>query len=129
MLEPSTLLDAQVQMKRIYNQLSEVMDLSRQIAQALDRDDQVSVQLLVAMREEPVQKLCQARRALEIQRDGLPQEQGARLAALLDGAEAQTKEETPLADQVAMSRRLHRQVMDLEQILNRRIGGEKSVCP
>lgn len=129
MLEPSVLLDAQVQMKRIYTQLTEVMDLSRQIAEAADRNDQVSVQLLVAMREEPVQKLGQARRSLEIQRDSLPEEQGRRLAALLDGAPAESPEETALADQTAMSRRLLRQVVELDTVLNRRITGGKSVCP
>ena len=64
-MEASTLLDAHVQAKRIYNLLNEVMDVSRQMAEAMDRDDQVAIQMLVSMREEPVHRLRQARRALK----------------------------------------------------------------
>ena len=66
-MEASILLDAHVQAKRIYNLLNEVMDVSRQMAEAVDRDDQVAIQMLVSMREEPVRKLQRARRALEEQ--------------------------------------------------------------
>ena len=52
-MEASILLDAHVQAKRIYNLLNEVMDVSRQMAEAVDRDDQVAIQMLVSMREEP----------------------------------------------------------------------------
>ena len=56
-METSALMDAHVQAKRIYNLLNEVMDLSRQMAEAMDRDDQVAIRMLVSMREEPVRKL------------------------------------------------------------------------
>ena len=36
-METSALMDAHVQAKRIYNLLNEVMDLSRQMAEAMDR--------------------------------------------------------------------------------------------
>ena len=68
-MEASTLLDAHVQAKRIYNLLNEVMDVSRQMAEAMDRNDQVAIQMLVSMREEPIHKLRQARRVLKEQRE------------------------------------------------------------
>ena len=48
-MEASKLLDAQVQTKRIYNLLSEVMDLSQQLGQAMDRNDEVAARMLLAM--------------------------------------------------------------------------------
>ena len=79
-MEASILLDAHVQAKRIYNLLNEVMDVSRQMAEAVDRDDQVAFQMLVSMREEPVRKLQRARRALEEQRNALEPETAQRLS-------------------------------------------------
>ena len=70
-MEASTLMDAHVQVKRIYNLLNEIMDVSRQMAEAMDRDDQVAIQMLVSMREDPVRKLRVVRQALEEQRDAL----------------------------------------------------------
>ncbi len=125
-MDASTLLDAHVQAKRIYSQLNEVMDVSRQMAEAVDRDDQVAIQLLVSMREEPVRKLRQARRALEEQRDALEPEAAQRLTRLLNGGAAQTEEEAPLAAQLGINRRLLEQVLELDKVLNRKLTREES---
>ncbi|MCI8812732.1 MAG: hypothetical protein HFG12_05805 [Oscillibacter sp.] len=126
-MEASTLLDAHVQAKRIYNLLNEVMDVSRQMAEAMDRDDQVAIQMLVSMREEPVHRLRQARRALKEQRDALEPEAALRLTQLLNGEEAETEAEAPLAAQIGANRRLLEQVLELDRVLNRKLTREKSI--
>lgn len=126
-MDASTLLDAHVQAKRIYSLLNEVMDISRQMAEAMDRDDQVAIQLLVSMREEPVRKLRQARLALREQRDALGPEESGRMTELLNGGEPQTPEEAPLAAQVGANRRLLEQVLELDKVLNRKVTREESV--
>ena len=126
-MEASTLLDAHVQAKRIYNLLNEVMDVSRQMAEAMDRDDQVAIQMLVSMREEPVHRLRQARRALKEQRDALEPEAALRLTQLLNGEEAETEAEAPLAAQIGANRRLLDQVLELDRVLNRKLTREKSI--
>lgn len=123
----STLLDAHVQAKRIYSLLNEVMDVSRQMAEAMDRDDQVAIQMLVSMREEPVRKLRQARQALEEQRDALEPETARRLSQLLNGEEAETEAEAPLAAQIGVNRRLLEQVLELDRVLNRKLTREESI--
>lgn len=50
-------MDALVQMKRTGNLLNELEDVTRQLGEAIDRNDQVSMQMLVAMREDPLEKL------------------------------------------------------------------------
>lgn len=55
-MEASALMDAHVQLKRIYTALNEALDLTRQLADAVDRDDQVATQMLIAMRQEPTDK-------------------------------------------------------------------------
>ena len=64
-------MKALVQSKRMGNLLNEVLDLSRQIAQALDRNDQVAVEMLIAMRQEPITKLEEAKQALQEQGEDL----------------------------------------------------------
>lgn len=126
-MEASILLDAHVQAKRIYNLLNEVMDVSRQMAEAVDRDDQVAIQMLVSMREEPVRKLQRARRALEEQRNALEPETAQRLSRLLNGEAAETEAEAPLAAQVGANRRLLEQVLELDRVLNRKLTREESL--
>ena len=60
-MEQEHWMKALVQSKRMGNLLNEVLDLSRQIAQALDRNDQVAVEMLIAMRQEPITKLEEAK--------------------------------------------------------------------
>ena len=126
-MEASTLMDAHVQVKRIYNLLNEIMDVSRQMAEAMDRDDQVAIQMLVSMREDPVRKLRVVRQALEEQRDALDPEPARRLSQLLNGAEAETEAEQPLTAQVGANRRLLDQLLELDQVLNRKLTREQSI--
>lgn len=126
-METSALLDAHVQLKRIYNALNETYDISRELADAIDRDDKVSIQMLVAMRQEPIEKITQARKALVQQRDSLPPEDRARLTELLKGASAGDQKEAGLVNQVAINSRLLKQLVELDRILNRKLTREKSI--
>ena len=60
-MEAPVLMDAHVQLKRIYTALNEALDLTRQLADAVDRDDQISAQMLISMRQEPTDKLRPSR--------------------------------------------------------------------
>ena len=124
-----TVMDALVLMKRTGNLLNDLEDLTRQLAQSIDRNDQVSVQMLIAMREEPLAKLQAADRALREQLEALPvrAEAGA-LAALLYGEAAEPGERTQqmLQEQVAANRRRLNQIMTVDRVLNQRLGREQS---
>ena len=126
-IQDKSLLDAQVQTKRIYHLLSEVMDISEQLAEALDRDDRVTVQMLVDMRAEPIRKLQVVRQALREQVAGLDGAAGERMSALLRGESASDSEEAPLEAQVASNQRLLKRVLELDERLNRRLTGDKSI--
>lgn len=121
------MLDALVQVKRMGGLLNEVQDLSRQLAEAIDRDDRVSVEMLVNMRREPIDKLMDAEDVLADQVSALPPEDGARLAGLLAGASAQGADEKMLAELVGSNRRRLEQILDLDKVLNRKLARENSV--
>ena len=59
-------LDLAVLERKKYNCLSEVMDLSRQMGEALDRSDDVSVRMLLALREDPLVQLQELKQAINM---------------------------------------------------------------
>jgi len=123
-------MDALVQMKRTGNLLNELEDLTRQLGEAIDRNDQVSMQMLVAMREEPLEKLQAADVAVRDQLEALGDgDQAAALAGILNGGPPlQPGERTQqmLCDQVAANRRRLKQIMELDRVLNQRMGREST---
>ena len=130
-VEEKTVMDALVQMKRTGNLLNELWDLTQQLGQSIDRNDQVSTQMLIAMREEPLGKLQAADQALREQLEALPSpEEAAGLTGMLNGgppADPAQRSQVMLCEQVASNRRRLSQVMELDRNLNQRLGREKSV--
>lgn len=126
-MEAAALLDAHVQLKRIYTALSEALDVTRQLAEAADRDDEVAARMLVSMRQEPTDRLAAAHQALDQQQQALPGADAARLAALLKGAEAETEAEAPLVNQVSANKRVLKQLVDLDRIVNRKLARGASI--
>ena len=120
-----TMKEALVQLRRIYNALGEVEDLSRQLAEALDRNDQVTVTMLLSMREEPVMTAHRARETLGLMIDGSAA--GQRLRAVLNGAEPENNEEKLLVNQAAMNERLLKKVQELDRVLSGKIARDKSI--
>lgn len=106
--------------------LQEVEELTRQIAQAADRDDETSVTILLSMREEPVRQLYAADQALRESLEKLPQTDAVRARELLEGSEARIDEELPLVQQVGQYRRLLKTVRELDQRISLRVGGNRS---
>ena len=123
----SQLLDAQVQEKRRYALLSELFDLTKQLAEAVDRNDEVTIQMLLSMREGPLAQMRQVEENLTRQRASLSEEDGRRLGELLSGAQARQAEENALSDQVGTNRRLLSQLVELDKRVNKKVTGEKSV--
>lgn len=106
--------------------LMEVADLTKQLAQAVDRNDEVSVKMLLSMRQEPVLQLHEMEMALREYLLGLPEESAIRLNELLNGAPAQTPEENPLCEQTAQYRRLLKSTLAADKLLNTRLCGNQS---
>ena len=126
-MEASALLDAHVQLKRAYTALNEALDLTRQLADAVDRNDEITIQMLVSMRQEPTTKLAGAYQALDQQKAALNEADLARLTALLDGAAAGEAPEEPLANQVGLNRRVLKQLVDLDRVVNQKVARDKSI--
>lgn len=126
-MQQPDLLDALVQTKRLGNLLIEIFDLTTQLAEAVDREDQVSIQMLLAMRREPIDKLDLANGALKKKQQSLPEEDAQQLASLLNGGPAGSPGEDKLVEQVAANHRLLERLVALDQNVNRKLTRDKSV--
>lgn len=113
--------------KTRYALLSELFDLTKQLAEAVDRNDEVTIQMLLSMREGPLAQMRQVEENLTRQRSSLSEEDGRRLAELLSGAPAQRQEENGLSGQVGTNRRLLGQLVELDKRVNKKVTREKSV--
>ena len=122
----SELMDLTVLERKKYNYLNEVMDLSRQMGEALDRGDEVSMQMLLALRGEPILHLQEVDRLEKSRKSGFSQEDIQRLEELCQGAAPQLREEGLFAEQAGKTRRLLERVVDLDRRLSLRLAGEDS---
>ena len=118
-------MDALVQMKRTGNLLNELEDLTGQMGEAIDRNDQVSLEMLIVMREDPLGKLQAADQAgrdqLELLTDKL---EAAQLASMLNGgppADPGVRVQQQLCEQVAINNRRLKRIMELDRKLNQRL--------
>ena len=119
-------LDLTVLERKKYNLLSEVMDLSKQLGEVMDRNDDVSIRLLLALRQEPLLQLQELKHATDLKKEDLSPEDRERISALGQGAAPQGEEETTYQNQAGSARRLLERIVELDERLNRRMGGQDS---
>ena len=119
-------LELAVLERKKYNLLSEVMDLSRQLGEAMDRSDDVSIRLLLSMRQDPILKLEELRRTALLKQENLTPEERERVEAVISGSVSPTAEEESCFEEAGRSRRLLERVVELDQRLNRRLAGKNS---
>ena len=119
-------MDLTVLERKKYNLLSEVMDLSKQLGEVMDRNDDVSIRMLIAMRQEPLLKLQELKHAADLKKEDLSPEDLERVSALDQGAAPRGEEETTYQNQAGSARRLLERIVELDERLNRRLSGKDS---
>ena len=128
-MKQEQLVDILVLVKRIGNLFTEVEELTNQLADAVDRQDEVSINLVMSMRAEPIGKLAEADHALRQQLAELDEADSAHIRVILNGnaSAAQGETEQMLASQAAQNIRNHKRLMEKDQIVNRKITRDKSI--
>lgn len=119
-------LELTVLERKKYNLLVEVQDMTRQLAETMDRNDQVAVRMMVAMRQDPIRHLAEVDSGEKARRAALPEEENQRVEALLKGGEPQGDEERGFMEQAGKTRRLLEQVVDLDRRISIRMAGDHS---
>lgn len=119
-------LELTVLERRKYNCLVEVEDVTRQLAEALDRNDQVAARMLVAMRQDPLLQLEEVDRGEKKQKAALPEEDQDRVRTLLKEEAPRYEGENIFLEQACKTRRLLERVVELDRRVNMRMAGDHS---
>lgn len=119
-------LELTVLERKKYNFLLEVEDVTRQLGQALDRNDQVAARMLVAMRQDPLLQLEEVDRGEKQRRASFPEEDQQRIRTLLQTRTPRDDGEDAFLEQAAKTRRLLERVVELDERLSLRMAGDHS---
>ena len=126
-MDENKLIDIKMQLRWSYKLMGEVMDLSHQLADALDRSDQVAVRMLLGMRNEPIEKLVAAKNAVQELLEDMEPRQAQHTRDILNGAPARYEQEKELAAQTAANDRLLKQLQEIDKRLNLKLTHEESI--
>ena len=119
-------LELTVLERKKYNYLTEVQDVTQQLAESLDRNDQVSARMLVAMRQGPILRLEEIKQAGSARLESLSPADRERARALREGAAPQGAEEESYRTQAGSARRLLERVVELDRRISLRLAGDHS---
>lgn len=117
-----------MQQKKKYIQLSEVMDITMQMAEAIDRDDNVAMSMFVRMRQDPLLLLDEIEQSVGGLLESVPFETAEHLRKVLTGRgnEAVSPEEAMLDEQCKMNFRLLSRIVMIDKRLNQKVGKDQS---
>lgn len=125
-MNASQWMDLTVLERKKYNYLCEVLDLTQQLGQSLDRNDPVSMKILISMRQEPIQSLEELNHSIRQRREEFSSEEQQRISELLSGAAPADAPETAFCNQAGLARRQLERVLELDRRINLRLAGEES---
>ncbi len=119
-------LDLAVLERRKHNYLGEVLELSRQMGEALDRGDQVSLNMLVALRQEPILQLEELKELIDARWEELLPGDRERIDRLLRTKDVSGEAERTFLDQADGARHTLQRVLELDRHINKRLAGSAS---
>lgn len=119
-------MDLAVLERRKHNYLAEVLELSRQMGEAADRGDQVSLNMLIAMRQEPILRLEELKGLIDVRWRGLSREDREHVDRLLRERSPSGEGERTFLDQAVGARRLLEQVLEVDRRVSLRLAGSAS---
>lgn len=115
-----------VQLRKRYTALTETLDLTMQMGEALDRNDRTSFSMLLAMRQEPVLRMQELdgniRRIVEIDAPDIE----ARWRALVRGDNPQNADEQMIVNQMQQNKRVIERLMPIDSRISQVLSERKS---
>ncbi len=112
--------------RKLFSKLTETLGISQDLADAIDRQDSVSVNMLLSMRQRPILELQETSSYIDLKRLDLSPSSAERFVALTSGSPANSPEEQPVADQISSNRRLLVRLVELDRRINTKLCGDAS---
>lgn len=120
-------MDFHILQRKKYNLLKEVLELSLEIGQSMDRNDQSCLRKNLAMRQDPIAKLSEIKNQTLFELDRLSADDAEHIRLVMSGKKAESKVEQALLQQIQESDLLLDKIMVLDEKINKRVVGKDSV--
>ena len=123
-----TLAELLALQRKVLRKLNEALGITRELAEAVEREDQVSVRLLLSSRQMPLLELQELDAAMDLKRcelSGADEAAFDRLVTRRGAAENPAEQE--LADQLARNRRVLEQLTELDRRVSEKLCRERSI--
>ena len=123
-----TLAELLALQRKVLRKLNEALGITREMAEAVEREDQVSVRLLLSSRQMPLLELQELDAAMDLKRcelSGADEAAFDRLVTRRGAAEDPAEQE--LADQLARNRRVLEQLTQLDRRVSEKLCRERSI--
>lgn len=123
-----TLAELLALQRKVLRKLNEALGITRELAEAVEREDQVSVRLLLSSRQMPLLELQELDAAMDLKRcelSGADEAAFDRLVTRRGAAEDSAEQE--LADQLARNRRVLEQLTQLDRRVSEKLCRERSI--
>lgn len=104
-----------VQFKKRYSILSEILDLTEQMFDALLRDDEVSFSMLLSMRQEPILRMEESDNIILQVKETFSNDMLVRIESLDKSDLPKTQEETLYKQQIEQNKRLIDKILILDK--------------
>ena len=114
--------------RKRYTTLTEVMELTKELGDAFQRQDQVSVRLFLSMRQEPINQLREYRAIQRKRCAALPDEEGEVLWKVLTGqGSGDGSEQLQVLEKlIGQNQNLLERVQEADRQVSMKLGGKKS---
>ncbi len=108
--------------------LNEVLKITKELNESMDRNDRVSVQMLLKMRAEELEKVDLTSRKLRSFKEQLGEETGEEIDALLNGKKlnGQLPEMDKVIETVGNCQKLLDEIISIDKRMSRRVAGKDS---
>lgn len=103
------------QLKKRYSLLNEIYDLTEQMSESLNRDDEVSFSILLAMRQEPILKMKESDAILKELKQTLPDDIVSRWLKLENNDNPNSQEEMLFKQQMEQNQRLLQRLVPVDK--------------
>ncbi|SHJ08344.1 hypothetical protein [Parasporobacterium paucivorans] len=116
-------------LQRKYNIISEILGLTKELGEAISRNDQVSIQMVLEMRKEEMDKADACDKAISLMTNCLPREEGDLVRSCLKPDAPDGIQKNDYRKIIEISENIHSVIarcVEIDKVMNRRVAGAAS---
>lgn len=119
-----------INMQKKYNLLSEIMNLTKDMAESISRNDDVSLQMLIAMRQEAMVKADECDQIVIKSMGMFDPDERKNIKLYVNASKSsehnQNSEEAKIYEIAGKNKRILKKIIEIDQIINKKMGGKES---